>query len=193
MLEVGLHRKVWQQFNRLIDYIDEISPRQGFGIKTSRTPNGTMISAAPTAAAEAPSAVQWRGEWSASETYVENDMVIRGGANPAYSNDTTAILSDGLKAGLYIAIQDIPTGTEPKEPPDPDYWETMARFASPIFVARAQGSASTSKITLNAGAANGTVTINLADCNGKTLTIREVPICVDGMVMHMMILGSAPY
>jgi len=47
MLEVGLHRKVWQQFNRLLDYIDEISPRQGFGIRLSRTPNGTMITATP--------------------------------------------------------------------------------------------------------------------------------------------------
>lgn len=44
MLEVGLYRKVWQQFNRLLEYVDEISPKQGHGVKTNRSPNGTMIS-----------------------------------------------------------------------------------------------------------------------------------------------------
>lgn len=42
--ERGLYRPVWQEFNRLLDYVREISPMGGRNIRQIRTLNGTMTS-----------------------------------------------------------------------------------------------------------------------------------------------------
>lgn len=41
--ESGLFADVWKEYNRLLDYIKEISPKSGFGIRTNRTMNGTVV------------------------------------------------------------------------------------------------------------------------------------------------------
>lgn len=45
--ERGLYRPVWEEFNRLIDYIREISPVGGRNIRQTRTMNGTLFLADP--------------------------------------------------------------------------------------------------------------------------------------------------
>ena len=40
--ETGLYRPVWREFNRLIDYVREISPVGGRNIRQTRTMNGTL-------------------------------------------------------------------------------------------------------------------------------------------------------
>jgi hypothetical protein len=39
----------------------------------------------------------------------------------------------------------------------------------------------------------GGVIIETDACNGKTLTVREIDVCVDGQLMKMMVVASAPY
>lgn len=41
--ETGLYGPVWAEFNRMIDYIREISPVAGRGMKLSRNTNGTLF------------------------------------------------------------------------------------------------------------------------------------------------------
>ncbi len=43
--EVGLFREVWKETNRLLDYIREISPTTGRGVRVSRTLNNTLFTA----------------------------------------------------------------------------------------------------------------------------------------------------
>lgn len=43
--EVGLYRPVWQEFNRVIDYLHSLTINSGRGIKVTRGVNGTTISA----------------------------------------------------------------------------------------------------------------------------------------------------
>lgn len=46
--ERGLHASVWREFNRLIDYVREISPTGGRNIRLTRTLNGTLTAAEAT-------------------------------------------------------------------------------------------------------------------------------------------------
>lgn len=47
--ERGLFRPVWVEFNRLLDYVREISPSGGRNIRQTRTLNGTLSVAEPPA------------------------------------------------------------------------------------------------------------------------------------------------
>lgn len=198
--ETGLFAPVQKQINKILDYLRETSPKTGVGLRTNRTVNGTVVSVRQsTRAAETPQAFQWQGEW-VDRNYSEGDVVIRGSANlsSASWNDTDTILSDGTKAGVYIALRDVPAGTAaPLEPNTATYWETLARFATHIFVVKKTGSADIAgvpqAILLDGTSPNGAIRARLADCNGKVLSVREVAVCVSGVEMKMMVLGSAPY
>lgn len=198
--ETGLFAEVWKEYNRLLDYIREISPKSGFGIRTNRSMNGTTIAVDKQVVDATPAQpVQWKGEWK-NQVYEKNDIVIRGSANQSSAgwNDTDAILTDGTKAGVYIALQPVPAGTPaPAEPNSATYWETLARFATHILAVKKTGSADISgvpqSILLDGSNPSGAVRIKLSDCNAKVLTVREVEVCVAGQTMHMMVIGSAPY
>ena len=197
--ERGMFREVWKAINALIEQQRRIAPMSGENVKVNRTVNGAVISANIPEPEEA-QPVQWKGEWRTGIAYVENDIVIRGSANlsSAAWNDTDSILTDGTKAGVYIALQDVPAGTAaPLEPNTGAYWETLARFATHIFTVKKTGSADISgvpqSILMDATSPAGAVRIRLQDCNTKILTIREVEVCVGGQTRHMMVLGSAPY
>lgn len=43
--ERGLYRPVWQEFNRLVDFVREISPVGGLNVRQRRTLNGTLTNA----------------------------------------------------------------------------------------------------------------------------------------------------
>lgn len=56
--EAGLFKDVWREFNRMIDYVREISPLNGLGIQTNRTANGTTFNLKPTEPADPGSVVR---------------------------------------------------------------------------------------------------------------------------------------
>ena len=124
--------------------------------------------------------LRFRGLWSATVTdYVANDIVIW---------DSAAAIATGYNAGTYIALSDVPTGSEPVEKfaGTQTYWFTVAR-----------GSWDRLKMADSAGAF-GSVDIQLTESgtlgtSGKDLAIREVDICVSGVAKKMRVLGSEPY
>ena len=111
----------------------------GKGIKLEHKTNGTVIHAtAQPGSGGGAAGFRWRGEYSSANPpadglgpYIANDLVIRGSNNPSSTawNTADAILQDGTKAGLYIALTTVPNGTAPTEPPDGVYWETVSRGA----------------------------------------------------------------
>jgi hypothetical protein len=190
--ERGRHGALYREINRLRNAIRALIPIPSLNILTGMSAIGTTREAL-NLPGDAPKTIQWRGEWSATESYKENDLVIRGSANPADADitDTVAILQDGTKAGLYIAIRDMDANHEPHEPPDPDYWETMARFATPIFTVRHPSS--TKKVYIDATGPSGSVILQLSQCNNKDLRIQEMPVCINGVQKKIMLICSDPY
>lgn len=142
--------------------------------------------------------LNFRGEWSAGETYSEGDVVIYG------SSLNLSVLSDGKKAGTYIANQDIaPEDNQEPGEPNSGSWSTFARFATPTF-AVAAGTSNTPKILMvadlesprqvfTASNTTGRITIDLAHANGKAIAIREIGVCVNGVNKKMLVLGSEIY
>jgi hypothetical protein len=193
--ETGLFKELWRAFNDLRDYCQEISPLHGKGIRMTRTSNGTVFAVQDEAAVES-TPFQWQGEWDVASTYAEGDIVIRGSNNlsSASRNNSASIIAAGKKAGVFIALKAVPAGTEPTEPNTGIYWETLARFATNIFVvADVTNTTGASKFIIDSRSANGQVNARLQDCNGKTLYIREVEVCLNNVTKHMMVLASDPY
>ncbi len=58
--EIGLYRPVWAEFNRLIEYVREISPVGGRGINVNRKANGTTFTADIPRASAGASVQQYR-------------------------------------------------------------------------------------------------------------------------------------
>lgn len=192
--ESGLYAPVWRKINQLIDYMREISVVHGRNVRVTKTMNGTLLLGdAQAGSTNDDSQTNWRGEWSISETYSENDIVIRGGITV---NGDIAILSGGTVAGTWIAN----AATEAGEAPGvSSKWELYSRFSTPIFSVVNGGtkiltSGIDGSIKMNGVIPGyGSVTIALSDTNGKDIRFREVPVCVNGVVKKMMVLGSDIY
>lgn len=69
---------------------------------------------------------------------------------------------------------------------------SIAGPSTPKYLALKEA-ASQQAIIFNAETPNGHINVRLVDCNGKTLTVREVAVCVAGVEQRMMVIGSAPY
>ena len=110
-------RKYATAINDLIDDVKSLRIANGKNYKVRRTAIGTILEVTGKRKIEKPAqGMVFRGEWSAAETYVENDVVVVRG---------------GLTGGTYIAIADVPTGSAPIDPPvrpeDGIYWVCLAR------------------------------------------------------------------
>lgn len=197
--ERGLFKPVWSAYNNVVDYLQSLTVTQFRGGRFRHTANGTQLAVESTQTQET-SLFQWRGEWNANLTYKEGDVVIRGGDNAAYGvpqADLNLLLYAGGRAGVYIALQDVPINKEPKQPQSGDpanYWETLARFSTHIFtVVVGTAGADNAGIILDARDPNGAVNVKLSECKGKVLKAKEIGVCVGGLQKKMMVIGSEPY
>lgn len=117
LAERGPLRKYAAAINDLIEEVRSLRIASGKGYTVKRTSIGTILEVKVGKTEQLPGeGMRFRGEWSATETYAENDVVVVRG---------------GLTGGTYVAIADVPTGTAPIDPPvrpeDGIYWVCLAR------------------------------------------------------------------
>ena len=199
--ESGFFGKVFAAINRLQDQIDANRIAQAPDYRIQRTSGGTKLEILGGDSTTTAGAFRWRGEWTAGTpsdglgAYKENDLVIRGSNNPASAsvNDADSILSNGTKAGLYIARQDIaPATTEPVEPAaDSVNWETFARGAWHLLVITPSTGGGT--ITLDSRNPAGSAVAALSALGGHDVAFREYDVCVAGVTRKAILWGSLPY
>lgn len=103
-----------QWLNQLRKCVAERTPQTSPTARVSRTQSGFYYVTIPgeSGAASSPGMV-FRGEWRGSVAdYLEgNVVVIRG----------------GISAGCYVALRDVPQGTEPAFPDTGIYWASISR------------------------------------------------------------------
>ena len=117
LLERGPLRDIRKRINQLQDEIKALRISEGVNYRVKHTACGQMLQIGKTAEeTETVTGMVFRGEWSASETYETNDVVVVRG---------------GLTGGTYIAILDVPIGSAPIDPPvkpeDGIYWVCLSR------------------------------------------------------------------
>lgn len=201
--ESGLYAPVWREFNKLIDYVREISITGSRNVRVSRSLNGTTLVGELKTTNET-TGLNFRGEYDPTETYQEDDVVIYG------SSENTSILIDGTKAGTYIANETVNPGESPSEPAN-GKWRTFARFATPTFAVTTKTAAPTQSnpnnvitgrvlttsdtpgISITKSDDVGSISIALADANHKVIKLREIGVCVNGVTKKMLVLGSEIY
>lgn len=184
-------------------------------VKPTITSQGTVLRIKRGAGGSGATGVpSWRGEWIYWETdlepgetprprrYAEGDMVIRGGEQ-VLDDAGTPILLDGSLCGTWIARRALSGGEEPGVPTPAEIaanvfdWDLVARFATPTFVVKR----STKKITVGTTASDatiyfadsaqdGSINISLTAAQGKTISLRELRVCQNGVFRKMIVLGS---
>jgi len=200
--------------NKLLAFVKMTRLVEGVGYRLIQTTRGTALEIQPGKGGKGSSGVpSWRGEWVKYEvqvpgeplkfrTYTEGDMVIRGG-KVVDDPDALPLITDGKVAGTWIAKTDLSQGEEPGAPGAAEIlnnafnWELVARFASPEVVARKgnrkatiASNATDAAFYLGGGTNNGSVTISLNAALGKTISLRELRVCQNGVFKKMIVLGS---
>ena len=215
--ETGLYAPVWRKINQLIDYMREISVVNGRDVRVSRTMNGTLLLGSGTGKGKTETGTpSWKGEWRLykdppeigedghplKQDYAEGDMVIRGGEQ-VLDDAGNPILLAGDVSGTWIARRAMSLGEAPGEPTAEETalnvfdWDLVARFANPSFVTKR----GTKKITLGTTSADasiylidsasaGSISISLTAAQGKTIRLRELRVCQNGVFRKMIVLGS---
>jgi len=174
--------------------------RGGQGIKVTLSEGGTVVEldqatkdtldsiTPPTGTGS----LNWKGEWSALETYDEGDIVCR--------NSST--LQASSKAGTYVAIDDVDDATEPPagETLTNTKWQTLARgHFRKLLVGDAADSANYGALTINLDASSTKLVLDKdteaipADLVGKTITWQRVTVCDAGTEKYMYVLGTDPF
>ena len=105
--------------NRIIDRLNSLTLRAGPNVKLTYTSVGTIVEAQPGGRKTVSGGMTFRGEWSPTVTdYSEQDVVVIRG---------------GVSAGTYVALQDVPVGTEPAYPDVGIYWASLSRGVSGLW------------------------------------------------------------
>lgn len=170
--------KLAARLHKVEEQLRRLKPAPAPGMLTSHTSRGVLrrpkIAAVP--ADEAVPCLVWKGEYDLGSSYEVNDVVLYyttpGSAKPC---------------GTYVAVQDVPIGTLPggATGEDETYWEELAPawFISILL----QDDESAASIMLDPKQA--------VDSNGTAhqIRMREVEVCVDGEIKHMLVLASEIY
>jgi len=188
--------------NQLRDCVEAMRQSRTSSTHTDETVRGTLIRAGRIKKSKVSIPLNWRGEWESNPTvsYKVGDIVIRGYWNELDTNATIlkTLLRNGIYAGTYI-LENLPdTGAIPDPAEQNTFnadgkpvWQTFARATWPALAVTKQYIAD--------GAENlPGIILDEAECKtpigtGKTLRVREVPICVDGSIKYALVIMSEPY
>ena len=170
--------KLAARLRKVEDRLRRLTPSSTPGMLTSHTSRGVLRrpTSAAAAAAEAEPGLVWKGDYDLGSSYEVNDVVLfytsTGSAKPC---------------GTYVAVQDVPVGTRPggETGEDETYWEELA----PAWFL---------SILLEDDESDATIMIDpkqAIDSNGTAhqIRMREVEVCVDGEIKHMLVLASEIY
>lgn len=169
--------------------------RAGKGIVIVKAESGIVISWDPDSTGETkevstPSAgggggsISFQGEWDSGTDYSVNDIVI--------ISDATSLLT-GIKAGTFIAIDDVPAGNAPPQLPNVTnaYWDTLAKGAWHEWAMAVETSSSLHHVTVTLDPYNDVYGAGFgAD---RTIKFREIVVCDSGVEKKMLVLGSETY
>jgi hypothetical protein len=95
------------------DFLATVEPISSTDTLLARRTRGASRSALAigSGAAGESGTLQFKGEWLATSTYLEGDIVIRGATEALDGGE--AVMDDGNKGGTYIAEEDIEVGDVP--------------------------------------------------------------------------------
>jgi len=189
---------------------------EGVGYRLIQTTRGTALEIQPGKGGGATGTPSWKGEWRlykeppeigddglpAKQDYAEGDMVIRGGEQ-VLDDAGHVLVAAGDVCGTWIARRAMSLGEAPGVPTAAETlanvfdWDLVSRFATPTLVAKR----GTKKVTTAATAADatiyfadsaiaGSINISLTAAQGKTIRLRELRVCQNGVFRKMIVLGS---
>jgi len=202
--------------NKLLAFARSCQVVEGIGYRINRSHRGTSLEILPGKGGGSTGTPSWKGEWQYWEDadqlepgesprprrYSEGDMVIRGGEQVLDDAGNPLILA-GDVCGTWIARRAMELGEAPGVPTAAETaanvfdWDLVARFATPTFVTKR----GTKKITLGTTASDasiyvadsalsGSINISLTAAQGKTISLRELRVCQNGVFRKMIVLGS---
>ncbi len=202
--------------NKLLAFVKMTRLVEGVGYRLIQTTRGTALEIQPGKGGGGTGTPSWKGEWRlykeppeigddgqpVKQDYSEGDMVIRGGEQVLDDAGAPLILA-GDVCGTWIARRAMSLGEAPGVPTAEETaanvfdWDLVSRFSTPSFVAKR----GTKKVTIGTtsadasiyfadSTASGSISISLTAAQGKTIKLRELRVCQNGVFRKMIVLGS---